>query len=309
MPRRFGVELELADETNDRNLFLSNVMARRMTELTTRKAKFRQRIAGCNESPSTFNVKQDGGPEITTPALIMCASNIKKFSDWIKAIHQYFYMLGIDPDNVECDEQGIHIHLEKGRLTARQKANVMKAFYLFEPVIFKIVNPYRKDSGWCDSIRDVANGLALDWALDMVDEYCREYYEEHGRMPSARLRKQKITEFKEKALSDTNLFEQLPGCLDHRNGVDPTHRHTFEIRYSHSSIDPEYVVNWVLLNMMIYHVALNWGAEMTLHGVENVNENDLLVFLNEVKMPKYLSEHKRKVCAWIKKQAGRRRRY
>lgn len=255
----FGVELELTETNRNRQGdYLTMNDAGRVVAATVEKVGFKNRYARGGESPSTFNLKHDHcGPEITTPALKAGIQNIRRLARFVKELRTQLENLGFDPEKFTHHNAGIHVHLDSTGLTMEQKSNFLRVIWMFEPLFYKLCTAPRASSYWCSPVRrSTVNarrrrhpGLAkLESIKQVLDSH--DFWD-RGRGGAVRGRP---------------------------HGHNKT---SVEIRYSNATLDPDHMLNWILLLVTLMHIAINWDGMIDAWKYNKVTKEDLIKFISD----------------------------
>lgn len=242
----FGVELELPEGIWSRTgRSMCWTVANDTVPLAVADAKFKEKCVEYCTSPKVFAVKTDHcGPEITTPVLKATSRNVKKMADFIFHLRRRFEEMGYDPNAFVHNNCGIHVHLDIHDLTDAQRDNILRVYYSFEDLLYRLCHN-RRNSRWCTSVRRHVRDSRCPTDADQI-------FRNFARV----------------------------GIRWNR----PAQRDTIEIRYSHATLDPVHMLNWVTLNVVLTHIAVNWTGKFDTTNYEGrLGKQALINFLAEKK--------------------------
>lgn len=164
---KFGIELEGAPEG------VSNAV------IAQRIRRERPRV---DLPRMTWDVGCDGdGIEVKTPA----GTDVM----WTD-IHQTLDLL-LDAGVEEGRGSGLHVHLDVEHLTDEQKIRLLRFWAYYEDVMFFLVEPYRRTSGWCRPMLEgnyrnlLADLFRSDIPADqLLESYTRTAFGPNGGWPT-----------------------------------------------------------------------------------------------------------------------------
>ncbi len=200
--RTFGFELELDHFPQSFENTFRNVLN-----------KYEQEI-GHEELPSIWTMKQDYscGQELTSPALY---STFEEFDKLSKILNQLQKIL--KNQNIINDGCGFHIHVGIRDLNHLNIKKLIKIFYVYEPVLYKLQTYNRQDNHYVLSLR--SNNRLKDYL------YCN------------------------------NLNHNLWDHYSALNFARYNTRQTIEIRYAHGTFSSINIIMWIKL--ILYMIELS----------------------------------------------------
>lgn len=170
-----------------------------------------------SELPQSYGFHYDGnGREVTTPP-----ASLDKLLSHIKFTCKLLKGLGAAPSNGD----GLHVHIDGRRNSARQNYHIVETYRHLEPILYRLLNNYRRECSTCRSINYEYNN--------------RSYVILSGKETKSEQRRKFENWDKYRGLGVGNL----------------TDYGTIELRYHQGTVDAKEIEKWIGLNLYL----MNWA--------------------------------------------------
>lgn len=143
---------------------------------------------------------------------------------------------GLDVDRA-C---GYHLHIGSKDISFRKLKNVLLVYKYFEPLIYSMIAPSRKDSNWCRSI-----GFNIQQIIKCQSEKELQilYYSFNNDVNKHHIKSYCKHKYQPQRYAGLNLHSHW-------------FRSTIEIRYANGTINSTKVINWIKLHLTLIDYAL-----------------------------------------------------
>jgi len=301
---RFGAELELSD----RHLWNRDSLYSAV-KTVAKKMDFKQSVVQDHENKMQWNVKGDSscGHELTTPAL--STQQAEKFGRFVGELTSHIHEHEkIGKRSLISSECGFHVHHDMQGWTCKQKDNLVRVFWQFEPALYSLVSRGRRNSDYVYPARLSFNDDGkINWRNHSW-QYQEKFlsannikYVQERYYSSIRLNQdpENVKSFNALCINSDHVRE-LNQFHDHYTALNFTRHNTCEIRYSQSRINPKDVECWILLLSMLVDTAKK-SSDYRINDFKVMKRADLVMFLQAAKTTIWLKRQSDQVCQWIMK--------